>query len=144
MIIEGHYRPFVRGGIWDNFLVKYYETNRMHKKMLFLSEKASENMAAQMHIWRSQCNCAYWHGVFGGLYLGHLRRAVQENLIKAQELIFKDRKDQIGYVFSDIDKDGHNEIIVENSKIGVGISPASGGGIFDISFFKNSYNLPTP
>jgi alpha-amylase len=136
-----NYRPFVRGGIWDNFLVKYYETNRIHKKMLLLSEKALGNMEAQICIWRAQCNCAYWHGVFGGLYLGHLRRAIQENLIRAQEILCKDRPDQLGYVFTDIDKDGHNEIIIENKKMGIGISPASGGGIFDISFFKKAYNL---
>ncbi len=135
------YRPFVRGGIWDNFLVKYYETNRMHKKMLFLSEKAKENIEAQTHIWRAQCNCAYWHGVFGGLYLGHLRRAIHENLIKAQEILSKDKPSQLEYVFVDIDKDGHNEIIIENNKMGIGISPASGGGIFDVSFFKKAYNL---
>jgi len=28
------------------------------------------------HLWRAQCNCPYWHGVFGGLYLPHLRAAV--------------------------------------------------------------------
>jgi 4-alpha-glucanotransferase len=135
------WRPFVRGGIWDNFLVKYYETNRMHKKMLFLSEKASANKEAQMHIWRAQCNCAYWHGVFGGLYLGHLRRAIQENLINAQEILTKNKSDQVEYAFVDIDKDGHNEIIIQNNKMSIGICPASGGGIFDISFLPGAYNL---
>jgi 4-alpha-glucanotransferase len=135
------YRPFVRGGIWDNFLVKYYETNRMHKKMLFLSEKVSENIEAQIHIWRAQCNCAYWHGVFGGLYLGHLRRAIHENLINAQEILKKDKPNQVEYAFVDIDKDGHNEIIIQNNNMSIGICPASGGGIFDISFFEKAYNL---
>jgi 4-alpha-glucanotransferase len=135
------YRPFVRGGIWDNFLVKYYETNRMHKKMLFLSAKASENKTAQIHIWRAQCNCAYWHGVFGGLYLGHLRRAIQENLIEAQEKLSIDKPNRVEYAFADIDKDGHNEIIIQNKKMSIGICPATGGGIFDISFFPGAYNL---
>jgi 4-alpha-glucanotransferase len=135
------WRPFVRGGIWDNFLVKYYETNRMHKKMLFLSEKTQENKEAQINIWRAQCNCAYWHGVFGGLYLGHLRRAIQENLINAQEILSKDTPELVEYAFVDIDKDGHNEILIQNKKMSIGICPASGGGIFDISFFPGKYNL---
>ena len=78
------WRPFVRGGIWDNFLVKYEESNRMHKKMIYLSERVGYDEGAREYLWRAQCNCAYWHGVFGGLYLGHLRRAIHENLIKAQ------------------------------------------------------------
>ena len=36
------------------------------------------------HIWQAQCNCAYWHGVFGGLYLPHLRFGLYRNLIQAQ------------------------------------------------------------
>ncbi len=135
------WRPFVRGGIWDNFLVKYYETNRMHKKMLFLSEKATDNKDAQIHIWRAQCNCAYWHGVFGGLYLGHLRRAIQENLVEAYKILIDENKEKTGYSLEDIDKDGHDEILIHNSSISIGISPSLGGGIFDISFFPGSYNL---
>lgn len=135
------YRPFVRGGIWDNFLVKYFETNRMHKKMLFLSDKSRDNKKAVEHIWRAQCNCAYWHGVFGGLYLGHLRRAIQENLIQAHKLLMKDSPQKTGFVLTDIDKDGHDEVIIHNPSMTVGISPSMGGGIFDISFLPGAYNL---
>jgi len=135
------WRPFVRGGIWDNFLVKYYESNRMHKKMLFLSEMVFDENEAQEPLWRSQCNCAYWHGVFGGLYLGHLRRAVQENLIKTHEILIKKSKKNMGFISQDIDKDGNNEIIVFSRSMCVGISPAMGGGIFDISHFPTRFNL---
>lgn len=135
------WRPFVRGGIWDNFLVKYFETNRMHKKALFLSEKAVNNKKAKEHIWRAQCNCAYWHGVFGGLYLGHLRRAIHENLIEAHKILLEENGDKLDYTLTDIDKDGHDEIIIHNSSLSIGIAPSMGGGIFDISSFAKSYNL---
>lgn len=135
------WRPFVRGGIWDNFLVKYYESNRMHKKMLFLSERASDNREAQEHIWRSQCNCAYWHGVFGGLYLGHLRRAIQENLIEAQKILFMKKRKSPRYITYDIDKDGNDEIILFNREVSISISTTMGGGIFDISHLPTCYNL---
>ncbi len=135
------YRPFVRGGIWDNFLVKYFETNRMHKKMLFLSEKAPDNKKALEHIWRAQCNCAYWHGVFGGLYLGHLRRAINQNLIEAHKLLVQNHPEKTAYTVTDIDKDGHDEILLHNPSMTVGISPSLGGGIFDISFLPTTYNL---
>lgn len=135
------YRPFVRGGIWDNFLVKYDESNRMHKKMIFLSGLAMNNLRARDYIWRAQCNCAYWHGVFGGLYLGHLRRAIQENLVRAQACVMGSITEKKQFLQTDIDKDGHDEILIFNRDLGIGIAPASGGGIFDISFFPLSYNL---
>jgi len=42
--------------------------------------------AARIALWRAQCNCPYWHGVFGGLYLNYLRYAVWHNLIEAERL----------------------------------------------------------
>ena len=32
-------RPFIKGGIWRNFLAKYSESNHMHKRMLMVSRK---------------------------------------------------------------------------------------------------------
>jgi 4-alpha-glucanotransferase len=135
------WRPFVRGGIWDNFLVKYEESNRMHKKMYFLSEKAADNDEARSHIWRGQCNCAYWHGVFGGLYLGHLRRAVHENLVNAQSSIMASSGKKIALFKDDIDKDGYDEVLIWDKETGIGISPRKGGGIFELCHFPTSLNL---
>ncbi|MEY2631566.1 MAG: hypothetical protein RIR00_220, partial [Pseudomonadota bacterium] len=78
------HRPFLRGGIWRNFLSRYPEANWMHKRMLGLSQRLEgldeppEELTALLY--RSQANDAYWHGLFGGLYLPHLRRAIWNNL----------------------------------------------------------------
>jgi alpha-amylase len=78
-------RPFIRGGIWRNFLSRYAEANWMHKRMLGLSARLGEIAAPPPELvaalYRAQANDAYWHGLFGGLYLPHLRRAVWHNLI---------------------------------------------------------------
>ena len=77
----------IRGAHWRNFLVKYPESNRMHKKMLALSRSAARRgdpAAVRRAIGRAQCNDAYWHGVFGGLYLPHLRDAIWRNLAAAE------------------------------------------------------------
>ena len=45
---EGRYdkmRKFLRGGLWDNFLVKYRESNLMHKRMLYISRKLLDSGA---------------------------------------------------------------------------------------------------
>ena len=104
----GRIRPFIKGGIWRNFLAKYPESNHMQKRMLMVSRKVHKVLespgssakldreAAQMidHLYQSQCNDAYWHGVFGGLYLPHLRSAVYEHLIQAEYLADKALKMQ--------------------------------------------------
>src|SRR5437660_10295730 len=77
----------VRGAHWRNFLVKYAEANRVHKKMLALSglcRGRGDPSAARRAIGRAQCNDAYWHGVFGGLYLPQLRNAIWRNLALAE------------------------------------------------------------
>ncbi|UCF04795.1 MAG: DUF1926 domain-containing protein [bacterium] len=87
----------IRGGFWRNFLVKYEESNWMHKRMLFVSdivERYRQSAGADTrfeqarhHLYQAQCNCAYWHGLFGGLYLPHLRSAVYTHLIEAERVI---------------------------------------------------------
>jgi hypothetical protein len=87
---------FLRGTFWRNFFNKYPESNRMHKQGVRLArdidalgtalEPAARDQALD-HVLQSQCNCGYWHGVFGGLYLPHLRFALYRNLIAAQRVL---------------------------------------------------------
>lgn len=102
-------RKFIRGGFFQNFLSKYPESNRMHKRMLFLREQLKGNRGkAFEHYLRSQCNCPYWHGVFGGLYFPFLRDAIYREFLKAEgELGFPE-----GQFKEDFDKDGFEELIL--------------------------------
>ena len=85
----------VRGGHWRNFLVRYPEANRLHKRMLRASHRLWERPAeddeqwreARTRLWRAQCNCPYWHGIFGGLYLPHLRAALYRELIAVERFL---------------------------------------------------------
>lgn len=108
--------PFVRGGYFRNFFSKYPEANRIYRKMLHVSHelrKEDKNPEALEHLWKGQCNCTYWHGVFGGLYLPHLRQAVYQNLLEAERrglkglVPFRTRQE-------DWDGDGLKEILVES------------------------------
>ena len=85
--VAGPDGAIIRGAHWKNFFVKYPESNRMHKKAQALSAlcRARGNPAgARRAIGRAECNDAYWHGVFGGLYLPHLRDAIWRNLAAAE------------------------------------------------------------
>ncbi|OYV72431.1 MAG: hypothetical protein B7Z72_04790, partial [Gemmatimonadetes bacterium 21-71-4] len=77
----------VRGTHWRNFLAKYAESNRMQKKMFALSTLCRQRgnpSVARRALGRAQCNDALWHGVFGGLYLPHLRAGVWSQLAIAE------------------------------------------------------------
>ncbi len=86
----GAHKAFLRGGIWRNFLSRYPEANWMHKRMLGLSQRlaaaAAQDDRAELRqrLYAAQANDAYWHGLFGGIYLPHLRRAVWRNLLELE------------------------------------------------------------
>ncbi|MDL1955610.1 MAG: DUF1926 domain-containing protein [Candidatus Desulfofervidus auxilii] len=141
------YQPFVRGSNWDNFLRKYEESNLMHKKMILVSEKVAKNFPkyelsnlplAIKHLWKAQCNCAYWHGIFGGLYLGHLRSAVYQNLIAAENAL--PNKD-IEIIFKDYDCDGRKEWLFSSPKINAYIKPTYGGALILLEWREKKLNL---
>ncbi|PIU54629.1 MAG: hypothetical protein COS89_09820 [Deltaproteobacteria bacterium CG07_land_8_20_14_0_80_38_7] len=141
--------PFLRGGFFDNFLSKYPESNLMHKKMLYVSNKIDtaeskgiDIKEARKHLYKSQCNCAYWHGLFGGLYLNYLRHAIYENLLKAENILSKSsHADPVEYEIKDINFDQVNEIIVRTKKFQVLILPKNGGSIAELSYRPANFNL---
>ena len=147
--LHSRYEVFVKGGFWRNFLAKYPESNNMHKKMLRLSRWANgerakgKNVEKALHrIWAAQCNDAYWHGVFGGLYLPNLRFPVYQNLLEAEkELGKKTRRRGIRYEVTDFDRDGREEVLVESPDLNVYFKPDLGGSIFELDVRSISYNL---
>jgi hypothetical protein len=139
--IAGPAGPFVRGGHWRNFLVKYPESNRAHKTMLALSELArrrGDPPDARRAIGRAQCNDAYWHGVFGGLYLPHLRGAIWQQLALAEGSLR--RGESLAVEVLDIDVDGEPEVWVHSSRFSAVIAPHRGAGVETYTLFAAGVN----
>lgn len=144
-------RPFVRGVSWRNFLVRYPESNRMHKLASRLSfairdelaakpapARRKRILAAREHVWQAQCNCGYWHGVFGGLYLPHLRRAIHGHLARAEKLL---RGEGTSVDRADWDLDGGDEVLLASGDQFLSIHPAQGGSIPVWSLSRGAINL---
>ena len=68
------------------------------------------------HLHRAQANDAYWHGLFGGLYLPHLRRAVWSNLL-ALEAELDRLAPRPALQRGDFDLDGCDEIFLHSSAL---------------------------
>jgi alpha-amylase/alpha-mannosidase (GH57 family) len=84
---------FLRGGFWRNFAAKYREINELHKQMLRVSAKVDAmpegpaKQAACDHLYQGQSNDCYWHGLFGGIYIVHMRMATLAHLIAAEDIV---------------------------------------------------------
>jgi alpha-amylase len=158
-------RFFAPGGFWRNFQAKYAESAEMADHMKALSQivarvenalkvkmqsgaDASNQMQslekARLHLYNAQCNCAYWHGAFGGLYLPHLRNAIYQNLIAAENAIDEILAPSGNYlrvIESDFNADTFNEIRIDNRFLIAWISPENGGQIYEFDDRRTCTNL---
>lgn len=143
------YRPFLRGGFWRVFLAKYAESNNMHKKMLYVGDKINrlpegKRAEALDALWTGQCNCAYWHGVFGGLYLNHLRTAVYENLLRAERLVDEQQREDDAWVEVeplDFFRDGSESLLVSTAPMNLYFNLGQGGSLFELDDKRKLFNL---
>ncbi|MEO0095046.1 MAG: alpha-amylase/4-alpha-glucanotransferase domain-containing protein [candidate division WOR-3 bacterium] len=120
--VDHKYYHLIHGGYFKNFLARYSEANLMHKRMLYVSKNIKNDISAKLSLWRGQCSCAYWHGIFGGLYLPHLREAVYRNLIEAEL-----HNVRTGVEKYDFDIDGREELIASTENFFCVIKTDTGG-----------------
>ena len=140
---------FLRGGSWRGFFRKYSEANLLHKKMLRVSARLAsvpvrhgaskpneELMQSRDLLLQAQCNDAYWHGIFGGLYAPHLRTELWRNLIRAEAIA--DRQTPGGLVarveMLDYDADGIKEHLFTAPEYQALLKPADGGTLAAFDF----------
>jgi alpha-amylase len=95
------------------------------------------------HLWAGQCNCSYWHGVFGGLYLPILRNAIYRNLIESEKALDRSggKKIPAKITVTDYDSDGEDEAIVETPVQNLYVAPAQGGMLFEWDFKAAGMNI---
>ncbi|MBK8919005.1 MAG: DUF1926 domain-containing protein [Azonexus sp.] len=138
------HRPFLRGGIWRNFLTRYPEANWMHKRMLGLSERLAalpappQELTADLYC--AQANDAYWHGLFGGLYLPHLRRAVWNNLA-ALEGALDALAPRPARATADLDHDGHRETVAHTAALQVVLRDDGLGAAHELTSYALCHNF---
>ncbi len=147
-------RPFVRGGYWRNFKVKYPEANEMYSRMMYVSRRLEAARQAgiapylfdkaQQALYRGQCNCSYWHGAFGGIYLPHLRNAVYRELITADNVLDNAMGRPAAFVEAvaeDFDFDLRTEVRLANDQLIAWLAPARGGMLYELDARPIRHNL---
>jgi alpha-amylase len=99
---------------------------------------------ARQALYRGQCNCPYWHGAFGGIYLPHLRNAIYNQLIACDNLLDQTEGKTSGYVEATADDynfDARQEIRLSNDKLIALIAPAAGGMLYELDVRSICHNL---
>ncbi|GCE12142.1 alpha-amylase/4-alpha-glucanotransferase domain-containing protein [Tengunoibacter tsumagoiensis] len=139
---------FMRGGFWRYFLVRYPEINNQHKKMLRVFERVQQAGATeevgQLHLWKAQANDTYWHGLFGGIYMGHVRSAIYHHLIKAEnaaDRAIHGPNPWQHYEFTDFDRDTLDKLIIEGDQQNLYFDPLHGGTLFEWDLRRSCHAL---
>ncbi|MCG6157056.1 alpha-amylase/4-alpha-glucanotransferase domain-containing protein [Rubinisphaera margarita] len=150
-------RRRLRGGFWRNFLVKYPEAHEMYCRMREISDRLDQLVrskpeieqtaifqSARDHLYRGQCNCPYWHGAFGGLYLPHLRNAIYHHLIEADGLVeqLSGKTGRWVEISSrDINLDARQEVRIASDQLVGYLAPARGGHLYELDARGSRVNL---
>jgi hypothetical protein len=133
-------RRFLRGGFFRDFCRKYPEANHLHKRMITVSreiERSGRRGDDARDLYKAQCNDPYWHGVFGGLYLPHLREAAFDHLLEAEKAL----PDTAGWQVLDYDCDGRPELVFRDRVFGLLAKPSAGGTLVEIDYRPWPRNL---
>ncbi|MBN2081539.1 DUF1926 domain-containing protein [bacterium] len=125
-------------GFWRNYFHKYPESNAMHRRMLGVSKML--NRARDMNVdesrldsaatdlGRAQCNCAYWHGIFGGLYLNYLRQAISYHTLAAEQTLLDVCPQLAAEAVHTVDHDGlgWHQHVLRSNELTVILDPGRG------------------
>lgn len=140
-------RPFVRGATWRNFKARYAEAAQMHARMIEVSEAlvksrlpATRREKARLELYRGQCNCPYWHGAFGGLYLPFLRFETYRRLLGA-EAALRGPRSRPACDAGDFDLDGRPEVRLTTPGAKIYVKPDRGGHIYEWDDLDKRCNL---
>ncbi len=140
---------YAKGGYWRQFMMKYPEANLMHKRMLFTHKRLrglekklrkDDYEIAEDFLLKAQCNDAYWHGQFGGVYYFFMRNNVYKNLISADRLLYP-KLDSDTTKILDYDFDGKKEIIMESETLILFISPHKSFSFKEIDYKVKPCNI---
>ncbi|TAL38817.1 MAG: DUF1926 domain-containing protein [Spirochaetes bacterium] len=145
---EPDFYPFLKGGIWNNFLIKYPESNALNKRTLLLSQEIADlekdgNTVdeAKRELYMSECNCAYWHGLFGGIYLTNLRHALYVHLLGAEALLARYRGPGKSLIEKDFWNEGDAQLLFRMPDFSAIVVPRRGGCMSEFGVYGEKFNI---
>jgi hypothetical protein len=91
-------------------------------------------------LYEAQANDAYWHGLFGGLYLPHLRRAIYNAIVRLEALLDEvaPRQQKLA---ADLDLDGDEEVFLQNGVLQAVIRQDGSAAICEFDAYRLCHNF---
>src|SRR5439155_19556718 len=86
-------------------------------------------------------NCAYWHGLFGGLYFPHLRHGVYESLLRADAILAETDAGRVRVEVEDLDGDLEEEVVVRSGATQAFFRPSDAGTLVEFDFLPCRFNV---
>ncbi len=147
---------------WERFLLRYEEANRLHKRMLLVSEQLvrlrnriretppakrralKEALdAATLHLYSAQASDVLWHGPHAGVYDARLRHRAWRDLLEADSRVAHTLGEgtDIRQLRLDYDADGRQEIVVRTARLGAVLDPNEGGALVELDLWDLPGNL---
>jgi hypothetical protein len=146
---------------WERFLVRYESANRLHKKMLRVSQLIGkldryvrDDTAplrpdptlveqARRYLYRAQSSPAYWHHTHAGLYDTGVRELAWKDVLRGENTALQamGASDRLIVELADIDCDGANEILLFTAETAMVVNPSQGGAISELSIYSPARNL---
>jgi hypothetical protein len=119
--------------------VKYEESNRIHKRMIELSQARGEVKSTKFDnaLYRLQTNDPLWHGVFGGLYLPNLRDNAYRFLVECENIRYK-KKELISSDQNELD--GYEKIKAVTNELILRFDAAHGGQLIEFDNREACFN----
>src|SRR4029078_12655215 len=122
------------------------EINDLHKQMLRVSAAVADmpdgpdRERALDHLHQGQSNDCYWHGLFGGIYISHMRLATHEHLIAAEDLAETASGTLSAAALADLDMDGIDEVrlAADGQVVTVDLAEGAGIGGWDIRSIRHA------
>ncbi len=136
---------WLRGGLWQAFLARYGEVDRMHKRMVDVSRRfaavervmrnggfraMSQLVKPRRALYRGQAGAAYGWGEHAGLHDAGLRAAVHAALAEAErsvEGLVREPAEFLEVSLRDLFADFDTAVLVRNRGMRAVFSPARGG-----------------
>jgi hypothetical protein len=137
----------LRPGFWRNYLVRYPEVGAMHARirrtraLLDAAPRSAVHEQAERELWMGECNCPFWHGIFGGVYLRHIRLANLRHLARAERLVREAAAANPATVCADFDLDGRAEVILYGRAQRLLVDPDRGGALLEWDLHDGDWPL---
>lgn len=132
---------------WRGFLTRYREANLLHKtgwdlhrRLLACDPAAPGYATAEDHLLAAQCNDAYWHGWFGGLYSPHLRNQAFTHLLAADAAL-EALQPAASLRQFDLHLDGNEMVELRSPALRLLVAPHDGGTVEALDYRPANANL---